>query len=262
MTNLDASAIAEIERLTRESETVIIPQGEQQGVYYLRQSDGTLVRLQATLDARQATTLYDLESFGREVARQDLESDFLEGVYVSSSQIVADLGDGSATWAIKMALPYHPVFQAVTGWQKPTAYDQKTLVRLLRTELNTYVSPVIIDAFQNLRVTSNSDVTTNARPTSVALDSKINRQVQSENGTAVPDLIMVSSPVYDVRELRRDMYDIAVHVEYDHDKGVFWLSAVHDQLRTAQEKAVESVVTALEKDERIKTSVLYGKPSA
>lgn len=262
MTNLDASAITEIERLTRESETVIIPQGEQQGVYYLRQSDGTLVRVQATLDPRKATTLYDLESFGREVARQNDDGEFLEGVYVSSSQIVADLGDGSATWAIKMALPYHPAFRLVETWQKPAPYDQKTLVRLLRTELADYIPQTLIDTFQNLRVTSNSDVTTNARPTSVALDSRINRQVQGENGTAVPEYLLLSLPVYDVRELRQGRYEIKVYVEYDHDKAAFWLSAVHDQLRAAQEKAVESVVTALEKDERIKTSVLYGKPSA
>ena len=114
----------------------------------------------------------------------------------------------------------------------------------------------------NLRVTGSSDVTTNARPTSVALDSKITRQVQGENGTAVPEIITVHLPVYDVRELRADRYSVQVYVEYDHDKNVFWLSAVHDQLRAAQEKAVESVITALEKDDRIKTTVLYGKPSA
>lgn len=262
MTNLDASAILEVERLTRESETVIAPDCEQRGVYFLRQSDGTLTRVQAGLDPRSATTLFDLESLGREVARQDADGEYLEGVYVSSGQIVAELNDSATTWDIKMALPYHPAFKVVDSWQKPAAYDQKGLMRLLRTELSAYVSQTLIDTFQNLRVTSNSDVTTNARPTSVALDSKINRQVQSENGTAVPDFIIVNLPVYDVRELRADRYSVQVYVEYDHDKNVFWLSAVHDQLRAAQEKAVESVITALEADDRIKTTVLYGKPSA
>lgn len=262
MTTLDGTAILEIERLTNEAHTVIIPDGEQQGVYYLRQPDGTQERFQASLDPRKATTIYDLESFGREASRQDHDGDYLDGVYVSAAQIVADLNDTTATWGIKMALPYHPAFQLVDGWQKPTGFDQKALVRLLRTQLSAYVSQTLIDTFQHLRVTGSSDVTTNARPTSVALDSRITRQVQGENGTAVPDFISVNLPVYDVRELRADRYSVQVYVEYDHDKNVFWLSAVHDQLRGAQEKAVESVISALQADERIKTTVLYGKPSA
>ncbi|ULH17398.1 hypothetical protein MF271_18940 (plasmid) [Deinococcus sp. KNUC1210] len=257
MTNLDGSAIIEIERLVNEADVVLAPTGEQKGVYYLRQPDGSYQRQRAELDPANVQ-LYDLESLGREVNGKD---EHLTVVYVSDSEVTALFDDTHTRWTAKVLLPLHPMFALLSTFKKPAAYDQKGLVRLLRTELSAAVPQSVIDQLASLRFTNNSDTLATVRPMAAGLDRNIHKQVQGENGTAAPDFLDLTVPVFDIREARADQYPVRVFLDYDHDKSVFILVVRHDDLRMAQEAAVGKIIAALEQDERLPVTVAYGTPA-
>ncbi len=267
MTELDGSAIQKIEELVLKTVEPIYIQGEQKGIYYLRDQYGSLTRHRAEIDPRAKTTVYDLESLGRELEIYKLSEtapdgslSSLESVYVSDSGVVAPLDDDHARWQVDLPLPLHPAFKRVLTFKNVVNLTQKELVRLLRTELVDYVDHTVIVAFQELKITRNSEAVSTQRPTSAALDSHIHQAVQTRSGTAVPEMLTLSLPVYDLPETRKDRYRVNVYVEFDHDLQAFQLIAVHNELREAQEEAIRKIMAAIDNDARIEAPVLYGTP--
>lgn len=256
MTNLDGHAIVEIERLTREAETIVTVREEETGVYFVREPDGSHTRQRARHNPKDVT-LYDLESLAREIKSKP----HLQTVYVSDTEVVALFDDGFVRWRAKVALPQHPSFVLASRFKVSVPLTQKELVRLLRTELSSAVSITTIDTFASLRFTSNSDTQAVTRPMSAGLDRSIQQAVQARDGQNAPETIELSVPVFDIPETRSDRYPVKVFVDYDHEKSVFLLVANHDDLRTAQESAVRKVITDLEADARVATTVAYGTPS-
>lgn len=262
MTNLDGSAIREIERLTRDAETVIIPRGEQAGVYYLRATDGTLERHEAQLDPHNHTA-YDLKSLVKlsEGLADHERIVVARGVYVSDSQVVTLYDSGTVRWTVILALPLHPAFQLLSRMREGKSLTQRELVRVLRTELNEYVDPTVISQFSALKFKSSDEGVSTVRPAAVGLDRSIQRQVQQDNGGEMPEQIAFRVPVYDIPEARDARYPVKVYVEYDHEKAAFLLVAVHNDLRAAQERAVELVIDEIGGDLEADTPIYYGKPS-
>ncbi|WP_034382981.1 hypothetical protein [Deinococcus sp. YIM 77859] len=259
MTTLDSSAIREVERLTREADPVITVPGEARGVYYLREADGSLTRHAAELDI-QDVTAYDLDTVQRRADREHTAGD-LEAVFVTDSAVVVQASSPTDRWTTTLALPLHPAFKRVQSFAQLTKLDQKTLVRLLRTELGEHVQATVISTFATLRFTSSSDGTSSVKPASTALDSRIVRQVRADAGQDVPDTITLHVPVYDIPEARADSYPVTVYVEYDHDAEAFLLLAVHNDLRAAQESAVHKIINNLKDSAEDRYPVYYGKPS-
>lgn len=258
MTNLDASAITEIERLTREADPVVIPSPEQRGVYFLRGADGSLTRHRAALDP-QDVTVYDLDSLNRAI-EEAIEIGDANTLYVHDDGVVLVCEIEHERRVVRLPLPTHPAFKLIGDWKTPTLLAQKELVRLIRTQLSHHVDATVIPTFSSLRMTSSTDGTSTVTPSSAALDRRIVRQVQADQGREVPEYILFTPPVYDIPEDRDEQYALKVYVEFDHDKEKFVLVAVHDDLRRAREQAVARIVAQLRGRFESAVPVLYGQP--
>lgn len=263
MTTLDGNAIAEVERLVRSAETIVVPDQEPAGVYYVRRPDGTLERHRATLDAHP-TTVRDLASL--EAAITDAcRMEEARGVFVDDDSVTLiqqNEGD-SWRWRTALPLPIHPAFTLVSAWQRGTLLTQKELVRTLRTQLSLYVDATVIPTFSALNFTDSREGASTVAPMSNAIDKRISQRVSSANGQAVPEYILLTPPVYDIPEDRGEEYHIKVYVEFDHDEKKFLLQTVHDDLRRARERAVERVISRLRAHVaglKGDLTVLYGTP--
>lgn len=256
MTNLDANAIREIERLTLSASPVVRVPGEAQGVYYLRQGDGTLVRHQAALDPVH-TIAFDLASFQAQADALH-EAGVLKAVYLADGGVVALADNGIQRWQVGLSLPTHPASDLLRSWRMPAEYTQKELVRLLRTELVDYVLPHVIADFQHLKITDNKEGDSVQKPMNASFDTKIVRSVQTAEGAAAPEHIAFRAPIYDIPELRSARYPFMVYVEFDHDKKKFVLLTVHTQLREAQEQAIATVQSSLTEGADGRYPVYYG----
>lgn len=254
MTNLDAGAIQEVERLTRAAQPILTVPGEQKGAYYLRDSSGDYQYHRAELDPASVTT-FDLDSAVRLANEGPADA-----IWVHDGGVVVAYQYKYVRWQVSLALPQHPAYALLSGFRAGRAYTQRELVRVLRTELAEYVDPTVISQFSALKFGSTDDSVATVRPAAQGLDRNIQRRVQAENGGEMPEQILFRVPVYDIPEARDDAYPVKVYVEFDHEAGRFVLVTVHNDLRAAQEAAVQKVMAHL--GEACSSNVYYGKPSA
>lgn len=254
MTNLDAGAIQEVERLTKEANQILERQVKPGSLHLVRDSGGDVSVFQVPL-RNHASSVRDVDSL------KALANIHTTAVYVDNDRITLVNEDDDDRWQAALDLPHHPVFTHLLSWRKPTSLTQKELVRLLRTELRGHVDTTLIGKFAGLKFSSNSEVTTQIRPTSNAMDRSIQQRVATENGQDAPESIELHVPVYDIPGARDDQYDVTVYVEYDYDRQSFLLQAVHSDVRAAQEKAVAELIDDLKLDANHRWPVLYGKPS-
>lgn len=256
---IDAGAVREVERLTKEANQVL-ERGVKPGARYLVRNSLGDIEVFDVPTRPLSTTAFDIVSLKRMV---NDAGDDLQAVYVADDQITAlvEHPDQLDRRTHVLHLPLHPAFQRLSEWKRLTPMTQKDLVRLLRTELREHVAPTVIQTFASLRFTASSDVQSTVRPASSALDTKIQRRVASDNDQDAPEAITFHVPVYDIPEARSDQYDITAFVEYDHEKQAFLLLTVHSDLRAAQEAAVAELVDDLTTHAASRHPVLYGKPS-
>ncbi|MFK7601864.1 hypothetical protein ACI3L1_06595 [Deinococcus sp. SM5_A1] len=258
MTNLDASAIREVERLTHDAEPIVTAAAEGQGVYFTRAPDGSLVKHRAPLDF-QDVQVYDLDSLTR-AASEAVEDGNAHTLYVHDNGVTLVQETDVERWTATLPLPTHPAFKLLSDWQQTTPMTQRELVRVLRTQLSYYVDATVIPTFSSLRMTSSSDGTSSITPSSQGLDRRIVKKVEAEQGRDVPEYIVFTPPVYDIPEDRDEEYAVKVYVEFDHDKERFLLLSVHDDLRKAREKAVAKIIASLRGTFDGALTVLYGQP--
>ncbi|MBZ9753212.1 hypothetical protein K7W42_20455 [Deinococcus sp. HMF7604] len=256
--NLDGNAIAEVERLTLEAHQVLESNVRPGSAYLIRDSDGDVKVFRVPTDYR-STTMLDLASL-KVMADNEAQLGHLEGLFISNDQIALVSDDGDHDWTSTLKLPQHPLFAYAVAWQKPTAFTQKQLVRLLRTELRDHIEPTLAATFANLKFSNSSEVDSQVRPMSTGLDSRIRQRVAQDNDQDAPETIKLRGPVYDIPEARGDEYEFTVYVEYDHEKGAFLLQTVHGDLRAAQEEAVAGLVKDLTTHAASRYRVFYGLP--
>lgn len=256
--NLNGTAIEEIKELVLEANAVIEPTAERQGVYFLRDKDGNLVKHEADL-AFQNFTVLDLDSLTR-AGKDAVDAGYAHTLFVHDDAAVLMNETASERWTATLPLPTHPAFKLLTEWKKPTEISQKELVRVLRTQLSHYVDATVIPTFSSLRMTSSSDGISSVAPSSNAINRNIVRQVQADQGRDVPEYILFKVPVYDIPEDRHQQYEVKVYVEFDHDKEKFVLVTVHDDLRVAREQAVARIIANLRGTFDGAVPTLYGQP--
>lgn len=256
MTHLDRNAITEVERLTIAANGVIERNVQPGQKLLVRDPEGKLGVFQVPLN-NTSSTLLDLNSL-KTTADIEQERGNLKAAYVGDQGITLTSDDGEHRWKARLELPYHPLYQFVQAWGKPTTFTQKELVRMLRTQLRDHVDPTITATFMRLKFTNNSETTAQVRPTSAALDVSIRQQVAQDNGQDAPETIRLRGPVYDIPEARSDEYEFTVYVEYDHDAGKFILQTVHADLRQAQEEAISGLIGTLKDHSNSRYPVLYG----
>lgn len=258
-TALEGSAIREIERLVTKATPIIRVEGEARGVYFIRQEDGTLARQRTELD-EASFLVRDLASLTLAVHEAILDETAV-GLFVDDGEVVLPMEneDGTHRWHATLPLPTHPAFALVSGWMKPTKLTQKELLRVLRTQLSLYVDATVIATLAALKFNEAREGASQVGPTNNGLSRTVQQRVSSENGTSIPEYLLISPPVYDIPEDRNEEYDLKVYLEYDFDESVFVLVTVSDDVRKARERAVARVIEGLRQNSGDLT-VLYGQP--
>lgn len=259
MTNLDGTAITEVERLTKEANQILDANVTPGSNHLYRDADGDLKVFRVPLRA-QGGTIKDVPSLKALSHANNLD---VTGIWVDDGRItlVSEYETGNDRWSSVLHLPIHPAFALLQRWRSLTPIGQKELVRLLRTELRDHVGPTVIQTFASLKFSNSSEVSSQVRPTSTALDSHIRRQVAQDNGQDAPETILLRVPVYDIPGARNAEYEVTVYVEYDHEAGKFLLLTVHGDLRAAQEEAVNALLLDLKAHAGDRYPVVYGSPA-
>lgn len=247
-------AIEKIEELALKANAVITPYGEQRGVYYLRDSEGNLQRHEAQLDPLGATfqSIHDFVSV--------LDGNVTGTVFVNDSGAVTIAESSTARWAYRLPLPVHPVFALLESMKDGTTFDQKGLVRLLRTRLNGYVPESVIENLRNLKVTASSDSGVSITHGNRFIDASIKQQAAQKDGAPIPEQFVFSVPVFDLPELVGQLKPVTVLLEVEpaeRAEGLrFVLLARHDDLRAARQDMLEDLQNRLEGHENLPPDVL------
>lgn len=250
---IERDAIDRIVQLATDAKPIVqAPDHGVTGRFYVRQEDG---RLEQTFARRRPTEV----RFRSTESLAGIINDELDAlgtdhavVYYSSDGIQAELTDTSdpiVSWRHELPLPRHPVFQRLEEHARTRVYSQRDLIRFLRAELNGHVDETVIEQFRALKVTidgENNSVIAKGRE---AVDRRIQQRITEAAGNAIPDAITVSTPVYDLDELREATYQVQLLVDVtpgESNQPVFELTSVHNTLRVAEDAALGHVIANLQ----------------
>lgn len=245
---MNADAIRKIEQLVLNGRPIIeAPDYHLTGRYYTRDSNGDLIGNYAArnmIGARLASTR-DLAQHARH-RLQHQHDQMPYAAYISSDAIRLvyahpDLPD-NGTSHDAVPLRAHPVFTELSDLADGREFTQKELITWLRATMNGHVPETLIQHFRSLTFSTEGEhANTVAVSGRESVSRKIAQRVAAEAGHDVMEEFVVSTPVYDLLELRTvtDAYQnvtILVDVSTD-DAGrvIFTLTSVLDTVRAAIE---------------------------
>lgn len=239
---MEEGAVHRIVSLAEQREPIVeAPDFRDTRRYYVRTASGSYEEHFAA-NPRDAAMLFDTGSFAA-LANSEATDNRVE-VYYSSNGIQAYIYDGEKSLYRTHDLPLnrHPVFGRLERLARTETFDQRGLIRLLRAEFNGHVSDSVIEQFRQLRLTSSDDGVSVVAKGREGVDRSIQRKVQDERGGEIPDEIEVTVPVFDLDEVRNELYSVTVLVDVINDGNpVFELTAVHNDLRQAEQEAVDQI---------------------
>lgn len=255
---MKADAIREIERLTNEAKPVIhAPDFPTTGRYYVRVGDEW--RTEYAYRQPHDQELGSTDDLARHAAHRLKQAHDHEpyAAYISENEIVVryvhpGLPDNSPGFD-NVPLNQHPVFSELENLIAGREFTQKQLIRWLRATMNGHVPESTIQHFRNLTFSNEGELAaTMAASGREHVSRKIVQRVAADAGRDVIDEFTVTTPVYDLRELRGDesayqTVTILVDVSADQDGAViFTLTAVLDSVRAAIEATLETLRANLE----------------
>ena len=271
---MDGEAVEQIINLakTREAQSrkVFQAPAEPKDVYYLVDGDGDIERVVSEpepvqVSVRSTGALLELAKLSQPGEVPDFDSDGQGGIkafqckFAAESRIyycdteavlvVTDADGEGRTLKHTLPLPLHPVYTKLEELLKTRQFFQKDLIRFLRAELNGNVEDAIIGTFRTLKLKSEGEGESVAEQGRNSISRSLQQTVRAERGDVIPDSITVTTPVYDLDELRTQRLSVEVLVDcVPNEQGlpVFELTTVHSSLRAARYEALRSVAFALE----------------
>lgn len=242
---MQAEAVDRVVDLARSAKVIEpAPDFKETSRYYIRQADGSYV--EEFGEVARNLRFYDTASLAKFL--EDVGAD--AQVFYGSTRIIALVQRSLVTEAHEMKLERHPVFQRLTALAGTEEFGQRQLIRLLRAEFNGHVGDDVIQTFRELKVEASTKGTSVVAQGRESVDRSILDEVQDEHGGAIPEEITVRLPVLDLDESRETLYSIRVLVETTLDSGghaKFALTAVHNEIRKAEQDAIAAVVASLAK---------------
>lgn len=234
-------AIEKIEQLVKDTQAIVKPSGEQQGVYFLRQPDGTYQERRAELDPTGAT-LHTIQDFVTALA----EVSEVTTVFVNDQGATALAENGHIRWTFTLPLPVHPVFALLEKMRDSYTAKQKPVVRLLRTQLAGYVPDSIIENLRLVKTSSSSQSEALTTQGNKHVDLSIRRAATLRDGNTIPEFFTWDVPVFDLPELVGILQPVTVLLDVEPaeraDDTEFTLTPRHDDLRRARQRVLDELV--------------------
>lgn len=254
---MDAKVITEIERLVNERERVMPAPGYAASGAYIVFNPQTgepthafagrapaLGRLESTqsLASLIRHDMYTLR-YGEEGEDPRVRCFYNEAGLVAIMEGKGD-AENEARWH-RMDLPRHRAHLAVDKLLTTRPLSQRALIRFLRAELNGHVSESVIERFRALKVTTDGEDHRVVAKGREAVDKRIQQQILEQGGQEIPESIVVTIPIYDIDELRDELYSVEILVEAStNEEGqvVFELTTVANSLAAARYEALQHVM--------------------
>ena len=255
---MDGSAVEAIARLEREKKQWFQVHSEPKDVYFLVDSDNDTLRYVAEHPYPEIT-VYSTEAL-LEVAKDEAKRENIVDLYYSADRVVAFAEETSADGRNRrhtLPLPLHPVFQLLTQLRNTRTFDQRSLIRFLRAELNAYVDDEVVQKFRHLNLESKGEGSSVVDKGRAGVSRSVMQTIRSVD-EAVPDTITVTTPVYDIDEMLYEPFEVQLLVDCLPDadgKPVFELTTVYNGLQRARNQALTMIA------ERLKDKgypVIYG----
>nr|MBA3890155.1 hypothetical protein [Gemmatimonadaceae bacterium] len=202
------------------------------------------------------------ESFAAAVDAENVED---VRVFYGPDAIVAvlELASTYLRWQHEMRLPRHPAFARLQRLTNTEVVNQRSLIRLLRADLNGHVDDRVVEQFRTLNLKVEGGGQAVIAKGREGVDRRIQQEVTAAHGAEIPDEIVVTVPVYDLDEARGDLHEVTLLVDVrpgDDSQAVFELTAVLNTLKSAESVALDRLVTALRGGLPDGVPVYYGSP--
>lgn len=244
-------AIEAITTLERRARPVIeAPDFHISGRYYVRHANGDMVTEFARRPFAPAV-VYSTEDLAA-LAKHRAEAGHAEKPYaafVGYERIALAYGDpelpDTSQVADRITLALHPVYAELEAISGGADFTQRQLITWLRATMNGAVAEETIQLFRSLSLSTTGEGASQiARAGREAVSRKATQRIAADAGADIPDAILVTTPVYDLLELRAHNGGVPgevlvlVDASADEDgKITFRLTPVLDTLRAAMEEA-------------------------
>jgi hypothetical protein len=245
-----------------ETEAERAPDFQRSGTYFLRGADGHLETYEANvIPSDPSVRALDTETLALVITNEATGYDV--AVYYSPERVVASVFDDDLNEYRKheIRLNRHPAFTRLQQLAKTQAFDQKSLIRLLRAEFNGHVDERVIERFRTLKLKTDGEGSSVVAQGRAAVDKRIQQQISDERGEQIPTEIEVTVPVYDLDEVRNELHSVTVLVDVAPDEAgrpVFELTAVVNGLLAAERTALDRIVANLKSRLPEDIAVYYG----
>lgn len=259
---LDRDAIQEISKLTRGQDVLLPLPGPGAAFLVMNPLTGEIVQSGAALGTPPVLTFHSTEHFVDHVvetftalgkAPDRVLSLTPANIYYSRKGLQArfytpgtdPLDVRSSPWGATLPLANHPAFTELEALQRSRDFTQSQLVNFLRAKLNGHVKEETIQHFRHLKLVGDSQGTQVKAQGHESVGKSIQQKVLTEIGGVIPDEITVQVPVYDLDEVRDELYSVTVLVDVEPDedgRAVFTLTTVQNTLRKAEFDALEHIV--------------------
>jgi hypothetical protein len=238
---LQADAIKEIERLINQARVVF---EEPYKPYLLKKPDGSFDRIEPKIP-NCPLDLKVLDTFTLTALARDAIGP--KRILLSPDKVVLihEPNDKTRT-SHTLILRLHPAFQILLGWADTKKYDQKALVRLLRTKFAGYVDKDVASRFEKIKVSTQGEVERTVNMGKDAIAKKLEQKAMFGDLSPV-DMFTVKLPVYDLPQFLEPEYHakVTVLVEINPDPLEIELTTVFNDLQLAREAALNLVEEAL-----------------
>jgi hypothetical protein len=243
---MDAATLREIERLVKAQEPIQKLNTLEYGYF---DTNGEFKVAAYALEPLKAANLkvFSLSSLIKLLTDNALESSVRKFVLVSSGTVIGVEESATERRTYTLALPKHPVWQLLNDHLATKEYDQRGLLRLLRSKLAGLVAPMVLATIQTITVTVDGKLTSDLTNGKNHVSKAILEQVAEKNGTKLPESLEISAPVYDLPETLETKPTVSLVLETMVNDGApyFALTTVHNDVTRAQEKALEGITSSL-----------------
>jgi hypothetical protein len=243
MSEFTAEAIESITELVERAVTVIpFPNDKKQ--FLLREADGSYIVMQddpaLPLQNFKVFTLIDCLTMFNKIG------DGMSGmVLIAPDKVLGLLENDSSTerCQVVLSLEQHPAFKKLMQWRAGETFNQKTLIKVLRTQFDGMIAVGVVETLKTFKVRENLEGSGNIVAGTQGMSKSLQQEVRTANGTALPEELIFSLPVYlngDL-EIQNKTVRVLLDVESSNGEPQYTLTTVHADIDFACRVSLEEI---------------------
>lgn len=245
MSEFTAEAIESITELVERAQTVIRYPNDK-NLFLLRGADGSYTTMQddpaLPLQNFKTFTLIDCLTMFHKIG------DGMNGmVLIAPDKVLGLLENDSSTERCQMVLTLeqHPAFKKLNAWRSGETFNQKTLIKVLRTQFDGMITGTVVDTLKTFKVKENLEGSGNIVAGTQGMSKSVLQEVRTANGMALPEELIFSVPVYlngDLSILDK-VVRVLLDVESVNGEPSYTLTTIHADIDFASRVALEEIQT-------------------